>query len=102
MRVHDRSGHQLRRLDARETEHQSLIASALLGRCLAFGGTRINTLGDKITVILVAHDMDLVFGVAQRIMVLHYGEIVIDGPCDQVRVDPKVKEIYMGAAKFSC
>jgi len=60
---------------------------------------RIRTLGDKTTVILVAHDMDLVFGVAQRIMVLHYGEIIVDGPCDEIRVNPKVKEIYMGAEK---
>lgn len=60
---------------------------------------RIRTLGDKITVILVAHDMDLVFGVAQRMMVLHYGEIIVDGPCDEIRVNPKVKEIYMGAEK---
>jgi branched-chain amino acid transport system ATP-binding protein len=60
---------------------------------------RIRTLGDKITVILVAHDMDLVFGVAQRMMVLHYGVIIVDGPCDEIRVNPKVKEIYMGAEK---
>jgi len=61
---------------------------------------RIRNLGTKITVVLVAHDMDLVFGVAQRIIVLHYGELIIDGPCDKVRTDPKVKEIYMGTAKI--
>jgi branched-chain amino acid transport system ATP-binding protein len=61
---------------------------------------RIRDLGEKITVVLVAHDMDLVFGVAQRIMVLHYGELIIDGSCDQIRTDPKVKEIYMGSAKI--
>lgn len=61
---------------------------------------RIRDLGTKITVILVAHDMDLIFGVAQRIMVLHYGELIIDGSCEQIRVDPKVKEIYMGSAKI--
>jgi branched-chain amino acid transport system ATP-binding protein len=63
---------------------------------------RIRALGSKITVILVAHDMDLVFGVAQRIMVLHYGELIIDGTCDQIRIDPKVKEIYMGAESAKC
>jgi branched-chain amino acid transport system ATP-binding protein len=61
---------------------------------------RIRNLGANITVILVAHDMDLVFGVAQRIIVLHYGELIIDGSCDKVRTDPKVKEIYMGTAKI--
>jgi branched-chain amino acid transport system ATP-binding protein len=62
--------------------------------------SRIRALGEKITVVLVAHDMDLVFGVAQRIMVLHYGELIIDGSCDEIRIDPKVKEIYMGAAQI--
>jgi branched-chain amino acid transport system ATP-binding protein len=61
--------------------------------------SRIRALGEKITVVLVAHDMDLVFGVAQRIMVLHYGELIIDGSCDKIRNDPKVKEIYMGSAQ---
>jgi branched-chain amino acid transport system ATP-binding protein len=61
---------------------------------------RIRNLGTNITVILVAHDMDLVFGVAQRIIVLHYGELILDGSCDKVRTDPKVKEIYMGTAKI--
>ena len=61
--------------------------------------SRIRALGEKITVVLVAHDMDLVFGVAQRIMVLHYGELIIDGSCEQIRNDQKVKEIYMGSAQ---
>ncbi len=58
--------------------------------------TRIRKLGEKTTVMLVAHDMDLVFGVAQRIIVLHYGEINSEGTCDQIRINKKVKEIYMG------
>ncbi len=62
--------------------------------------SRIRNLGSTITVILVAHDMDLVFGVAQRIIVLHYGELIIDGSCEKIRTDPKVKEIYMGAGKI--
>jgi branched-chain amino acid transport system ATP-binding protein len=57
---------------------------------------RIRNLGTKITVILVAHDMDLVFGVAQRIIVLHYGEMILDGPSEAIRDNPKVKEIYIG------
>jgi len=56
----------------------------------------IRNLGKDITVILVAHDMDLVFGVAQRIIVLHLGEIITEGTCDKISVDPKVREIYIG------
>jgi branched-chain amino acid transport system ATP-binding protein len=58
--------------------------------------SRIRSLGKAITVILVAHDMDLVFGVAERILVLHYGEIIAEGTSEQISTNPKVKEIYMG------
>lgn len=61
----------------------------------------IRNLGKGITVILVAHDMDLVFGVAERILVLHYGQIIAEGTSEQIRVDSRVKEIYMGSEEFS-
>jgi branched-chain amino acid transport system ATP-binding protein len=56
----------------------------------------IRKLGRDITILLVAHDMDLVFGVAERIMVLHYGEIIADGEPKEIQASPTVKEIYMG------
>jgi len=56
----------------------------------------IRNLGSDITVIIVAHDMDLVFGVAERIIVLHYGEIIAEGTPEEISADSKVKEIYMG------
>lgn len=62
---------------------------------------RIHQLGEKVTVILIAHDMDLVFGVAQRIMVLHYGELIVEGTCEEIRTDAKVKEIYMGVEEIA-
>jgi branched-chain amino acid transport system ATP-binding protein len=58
--------------------------------------TLIKNLGLDITVIIVDHDMNLVFGVAERIIVLHYGRIVADGSPGEIRADPRVKEIYMG------
>lgn len=56
----------------------------------------IDNLGAGITLLLVAHDMDLVFGVADRIIVLHYGQIIAEGTCDEIRCDVRVREIYMG------
>jgi branched-chain amino acid transport system ATP-binding protein len=56
----------------------------------------IRNLGPDIMVIIVAHDMDLVFGVAERIIVLHYGEIIAEGTPEEIRNDSRVEEIYMG------
>jgi branched-chain amino acid transport system ATP-binding protein len=54
-------------------------------------------IGREVTVLVVAHDMELVFRVADRIMVLFEGEIIACDSCDIVRCDPRVQEIYMGA-----
>jgi len=60
---------------------------------------RIRELGPKITVLMIAHDMDLVFGVAERVILLHYGEIACEGTCDEIRSNAMVREIYMGSRK---
>jgi branched-chain amino acid transport system ATP-binding protein len=57
----------------------------------------IRDLDGDISVIMVAHDMDLVMGVAQRIIVLHFGKVIVEGPPEDVCNDPKVNEIYMGS-----
>jgi branched-chain amino acid transport system ATP-binding protein len=56
----------------------------------------INNLGSNIAVLIVAHDMDLVFGVANRIIVLHYGQIMAEGMPEEIQVHPKVRQIYLG------
>lgn len=56
----------------------------------------IKNLGPTITVLIVDHDMDLVFSVAERIIVLHYGQIIADGRPEEIRAEPRVREIYMG------
>ncbi len=61
--------------------------------------SRIRDLGSKITVLMIAHDMDLVFGVAERVMLLHYGEIACEGTCDEIRSNQMVRDIYMGSRK---
>ncbi|SEB04776.1 ABC transporter ATP-binding protein [Variovorax sp. YR216] len=49
-----------------------------------------------ITVVMTEHDMDVVFGLAHRIMVMNYGAVVSTGSVEQVRADPKVREVYLG------
>ncbi len=62
---------------------------AELIRQLARGGT---------TVVLVEHNMKLVMGVSDRIVVLDYGRKLCEGTADEVRCDPRVIEAYLGAA----
>lgn len=50
------------------------------------------------TLIMVEHDMGVVFGLADRISVLVYGEIIATNSPELVRADPKVQEAYLGAA----
>ena len=53
---------------------------------------------DDVAILFVAHDMDLVFGVADRILVLYYGTIVAEGTAEEIQRDEKVREIYFGSS----
>jgi branched-chain amino acid transport system ATP-binding protein len=50
----------------------------------------------RTTFVVVEHDMDVVFSLSERIIVLHRGEILCDGTPGQVRADTKVREVYLG------
>lgn len=49
-----------------------------------------------ITIIFSEHDMDMVFGISTRIMVLHGGQVIADGSVQAIRNDPNVREAYLG------
>jgi branched-chain amino acid transport system ATP-binding protein len=53
----------------------------------------------EITLLIIEHDMDVVFTLADRITVLHYGEILAEGTADEVRADPRVYEVYLGGVR---
>jgi len=48
------------------------------------------------TLLIIEHDMDVVFSIADRVTVLHYGEVLVEGSVDEVRGDPRVYEVYLG------
>jgi branched-chain amino acid transport system ATP-binding protein len=49
-----------------------------------------------LTLLFTEHDMGVVFGIADRISVLHHGELIFSGPPDHVREDPEVRRVYLG------
>lgn len=56
----------------------------------------IRRLTEGHTLVIVEHDMSVVFGLADRISVLVYGNIIASGTPDEIRRNPKVKEAYLG------
>ena len=50
----------------------------------------------RTTFVLVEHDMDVVFSLSERVVVLHRGELLCDGTPDVVRADARVREVYLG------
>jgi ABC-type branched-subunit amino acid transport system ATPase component len=58
----------------------------------------VQLLPRHVTVLLIEHDMDLVFSFADRISVLVNGALLVDGPPNEVARDPRVRAVYLGEA----
>lgn len=56
----------------------------------------IKTLAAGTTVLFTSHDMDVVFGLAERVVVLYFGQIIAQGTPEAIQADPRVREIYLG------
>jgi branched-chain amino acid transport system ATP-binding protein len=58
-------------------------------------------MGDT-TVFFCAHDLDLVFSLAEQVLVLYYGRIEARGAPEEIQCNPKVREIYLGVEEPEC
>jgi branched-chain amino acid transport system ATP-binding protein len=56
----------------------------------------IRRLTEGKTLVIIEHDMDVVFSLADRITVLHYGQILATGPPGEIRQNQAVKDAYLG------
>jgi branched-chain amino acid transport system ATP-binding protein len=58
----------------------------------------IKSLPSDIGIVVIEHDMEVVFSIADRITVLYYGEVLASGPPSLVAGDERVREVYLGAS----
>ncbi len=58
----------------------------------------IASLDRALTLLIVEHDMDVVFRLADRISVLHEGKVIVEGTPEQIRGDALVHDVYLGKA----
>jgi branched-chain amino acid transport system ATP-binding protein len=49
-----------------------------------------------VTVVMIEHDMDTALDLAERVTVLHYGKLIVEGTRSEVVADPRTREIYLG------
>tara|TARA_Y100001934_G_C12121865_1_gene663552 strand:+ start:147 stop:896 length:750 start_codon:yes stop_codon:yes gene_type:complete len=56
----------------------------------------IGELPDTLTVLIIEHDMDVIFDIAERITVLDYGRVLLEGTPEEVRKSDQVRQRYLG------
>jgi branched-chain amino acid transport system ATP-binding protein len=56
----------------------------------------LNQIPRDVTIVMIEHDMDTALGFAERITVLHYGQVIVEGTRAEVVADPRTREVYLG------
>jgi ABC-type branched-subunit amino acid transport system ATPase component len=61
----------------------------------------IDGLSRELTILIIEHDMDVVFRFASRIIVMVGGRILVEGPPDEIARDERVREVYLGKTRLA-
>jgi branched-chain amino acid transport system ATP-binding protein len=56
----------------------------------------INNISKDVAIVMIEHDMEMALAFAEKILVLQYGKVIVDGDRDSVVNDPKTQEVYLG------
>ncbi len=56
----------------------------------------VTSIPRDVTIVMIEHDMDVALDFAERISVLHFGEVVVEGTREEVVAHPRTREIYLG------
>ena len=56
----------------------------------------LDSIPRDVTIVMIEHDMDTALAFAERITVLHYGQVIVEGTRAEVVADPRTREVYLG------
>ena len=65
-------------------------------RSVATCSRLVGAIPRDVTIVMIEHDMDVALDFAERITVLHFGEVVVEGTRAEVVAHPRTREIYLG------
>ena len=56
----------------------------------------LSSIPREVTIVMIEHDMDVALEFAERITLLHFGEVIVEGSRAEVVADPRTREVYLG------
>jgi branched-chain amino acid transport system ATP-binding protein len=56
----------------------------------------LNAIPREVSVVMIEHNMDVALDWAERITLLHFGEVIVEGTRAEVVANPRTREVYLG------